>query len=114
MKIFELKTENKKLIIGLAIAASLCGSVGIYYVYQVYQSTKPSPPQPKNPYNYTESELISLIRVSGDRCKEPAIVTPTAIPNGRNYLVACYANTGTYEIAITEGSQPIIKKLKFN
>jgi hypothetical protein len=114
VKIFELKTENKKLIIGLAIAASLCGGIGLYYVYQVYQATRPAPPQPKTPYNYTEPELIGLIRGTGNRCKEPAIVTPTAIPNGRNYLIACYATTGTYEIAITEGSQPIIKKLKFN
>lgn len=73
---------------------------------------KPPAPKPITPHNaYTEAQLIGIIRGTGARCKEPAIVTPTTIPNGTNYLVAC--NIGTHEITITQGSEPIVKTLKF-
>ena len=92
----------------LAVLALISGAIGIYLYLQIPTQK----PRLKTPYNYTDNELIGLIRGSGDRCKEPAIVTPTTIPNGTNYLVAC--NIGTHEITITQGSEPIVKTLKFN
>jgi len=103
---FGIKDSPKALSILSAIAL-VTTAIGIYYFLQIPPTAKPE----KSPYSYTESELAMLIRSTGERCKQPAVVTPTTGTNSANYLVACHSNTGTYEITITNGSQPQIKKI---